>query len=357
LQAMNGSTVDFRHRLSLRYSGAICILFTLGFVVRLFVADGYPLVIALAAVHMGLAVLLYRMVLGGRHPGLEAPLLMALSISAITPMLLITGGVNSQLSSLLVCLPFVAAMIGNKKLPYIVLAAVVVLILGMLVFNEFIVDISGEAITGRKAITRAVWLIVAVSVSTGIGAYFQHAYVELTQKLEQQARVDHLTGLLNRRGLESRLDEELQRQKRTNTSLAVLMLDVDNFKVFNDNYGHAAGDQCLVALAECLAVNTRVEDLLARFGGEEFLVVLINVSPEKAAKAAEKLRRKCTEIQLPGVAESVSVTIGMVVVDASVSADREELIKYADEALYRGKLNGRNQVMCSAALINDTQQL
>jgi len=186
---------------------------------------------------------------------------------------------------------------------------------------------------------------MGVLISTGVGVVFQQAYMELTHKLEDQATLDHLTGLLNRRGLEDRLDEELQRQKRTNTSMALLMLDVDNFKQFNDKYGHAAGDRCLVALAKCLGENTRGEDLLARFGGEEFLIVLINVEPDRAARAAEKLRQSCAAIKLPGIVEPVSVTIGFVCVEPTDTVSRETLIKFADDALYRGKLNGRNQVM------------
>jgi len=349
---MSDVRLELRHHLALKYSAALCILIIVGLGFRLVFADEYPIVIAWSAAHVVLALLLYGMVRSARYPRFEAPLLLALSFSTLVPLMLVTGGVNSQLTSLLVCFPFVAALLGNRGLPLIVFMAVVALILGMLAFNDIIIDMSGEAVTGWKVMARAAWLVIAVFLSTVIGSYFQHAYIELTRKLEEQATIDHLTGLLNRRGLETRLDEELKRQKRTDTPLALLMLDVDNFKLFNDTYGHAAGDQCLVALAECLGENTRGEDLLARFGGEEFLVVLINVTRKQAELAAEKLRQTCSEIRLPGVAESVSVTIGMVSVDASTSVDREALIKYADDALYRGKLNGRNQVMSSISVVS-----
>lgn len=341
---MTDSSLDLRHKLALKFSVAICILLALGFVVRLFVATDYPIVIVIALVNVGLALFLHRMISGARYPHLEAPLLLAISVWTLVPLLLITGGVNSQLTSLLICCPIIAALLGGRKLPFIVFAVVTILILGMYAFNDLIVDISGEQISGYKALARAVWLIMGVLISTGVGVVFQQSYLELTHRLDEQATMDHLTGLLNRRGLEDRLDEELQRQKRTNTSLALLMLDVDNFKHFNDEYGHAAGDRCLVALAKCLGENTRGEDLLARFGGEEFLVVLINVAPEQAALAAEKLRQSCALIKLPGIVEPVSVTIGYVCVEAAQTVSREALIKFADDALYRGKLNGRNQV-------------
>jgi diguanylate cyclase (GGDEF)-like protein len=342
---MTDSDLDLRHRLAVTYSVAICILLAMGLILRIFVASQYPVVVIFAVINLVLALLLCRLVLSARHQPLEGLLLLALSIFALVPLLLVTGGVNSQLTSVLVCFPFIAALLGNRKLPFITLAVIVILILGMLALNDVVVDISGDAISGWKVVTRAAWLITSVLIATAVGSYFQRAYIALTHMLETQASVDHLTGLLNRRGLEDRLDRELKRQKRTGTSMALMMLDVDNFKQFNDKYGHEAGDQCLVAVARCLDGNTRAEDLVARFGGEEFVVVLTNVMHEQALVAAEKLRLAVAAIKLADIAEPVNVTIGLVFIGVSEPAAREDLMRYADEALYRGKLNGRNQVV------------
>jgi diguanylate cyclase (GGDEF)-like protein len=341
---MVDSTLDHRHQLAEKFGGALCVLIIIGTGVRGWIV-GYHVVTLIGVMNILLSLLLYRFIRANRHPTLEAPLLVAMSFYTIIPLLLITGGINSQLASLLVCYPILAALLGDRRLPLVTTCIVLVLIVTLLVFNDTIMDITGSIEAGSKTMARGIWLSVGVFIMFYIDIFFQKTYIALTNRLAELATLDHLTGILNRRGLEIRLDEELQRQQRSDAELSLLMIDVDNFKQFNDSYGHAAGDACLKELAACLQKNTRASDLRARFGGEEFLVVLIDADADQAARVAEKLRKCAAGIALPGVQEPVSITIGYVCSNAATAMGREELIRKADRALYKGKENGRNQVV------------
>jgi len=165
------------------------------------------------------------------------------------------------------------------------------------------------------------------------------------KKLKILACRDPLTGLANRREFLDRSGKEESRFSRSGKPFAILMIDVDNFKCVNDTYGHACGDRVLVAISECLRANLRKQDLVARWGGEEFIVLLLESDEAGAIKAAEKIRRSIGELQCTcdGASVSVTATFGVCVHEASFKL--EETIRHADKALYRGKQDGRNRVV------------
>ncbi|WP_144140212.1 sensor domain-containing diguanylate cyclase [Paraburkholderia sp. BCC1884] len=172
--------------------------------------------------------------------------------------------------------------------------------------------------------------------------------------LVRLAATDPLTGLSNRRVLDSRLDEEWRRARRTRQPLSVLFIDVDHFKRFNDTYGHASGDEALIAVTECItAVVRRSIDVVARYGGEEFAVVLPETSVEGALQVAEKIRRRVQNqsiAQSDGEKTAVTVSIGCA---TSVPADGVnvlDLLAAADRQLYAAKAAGRNQVSSTARI-------
>jgi len=165
---------------------------------------------------------------------------------------------------------------------------------------------------------------------------------------EEAAFTDHLTGLANRRRFERQLEREVSRVERFERPFTLLMLDIDNFKNLNDNFGHDAGDEAIRRLSKVLCEGTRGIDLAARIGGEEFAVLLVETSKDVGFEVAERLRMAIKSLEIPragrmtasfGVAECPS--------DAQTAAD---ILKAADVALYEAKRNGRDQVVAVESL-------
>lgn len=158
---------------------------------------------------------------------------------------------------------------------------------------------------------------------------------------EQLSVTDPLTGLLNRRYLEERIAEEIVRSKRHRFSLSLMMLDVDDFKAYNDKFGHPAGDTALRTVAEILKETLRGADVAARYGGEEFAILLPQTSSEEAAQIGERLRRRIEKAEFSG--RNVTVSIGIASCSNEVDSAKD-LISAADVALYSAKNQGRNNV-------------
>jgi diguanylate cyclase (GGDEF)-like protein len=165
--------------------------------------------------------------------------------------------------------------------------------------------------------------------------------------LEQLATRDGLTGLANRRCFDDTLQAEWSRAMRQKQPLSLLMVDVDNFKAYNDAHGHLGGDECLKRIAGAVANEMRANDLVARYGGEEFAVILPNQSLKGAAIVAERIRCRVEQLHLaeqqPG-AQHVTVSIGAATAIASNNTDASALVATADAALYRAKHMGRNRI-------------
>ncbi len=168
------------------------------------------------------------------------------------------------------------------------------------------------------------------------------------QRVKQLAYLDGLTGIFNRRYFESRITEEIERARRFGTSLAVVMVDVDKFKSLNDNFGHLLGDEVLRQVSSLLSRQIRKIDVVCRYGGEEFVVLLPQTSLEQALHVAEKLRHAVEEWQFPGVPRSLSVS-GGVAVFPNHGSTRDDLVKAADTALYAAKEGGRNRILPAEA--------
>jgi diguanylate cyclase (GGDEF)-like protein len=160
-----------------------------------------------------------------------------------------------------------------------------------------------------------------------------------TEEQASEARVDALTGLANRRALEEILAAEISRAQRFAHQLAVVLLDLDRFKEINDSFGHAAGDGMLRAVSRLLTSLARQGDTVARWGGEEFVVVLPETDLAGARRFAERLRRTIEAHAVGDLTTSASCGVATMLPEDSV----EELLGAADQALYRAKSNGRNR--------------
>jgi diguanylate cyclase (GGDEF)-like protein len=171
----------------------------------------------------------------------------------------------------------------------------------------------------------------------------------LADESRRLAMTDGLTGVANRRHFDESLEREWNSARRAGDAMALLMIDVDHFKAFNDACGHQRGDECLQLVARCLSEGIqREEDVLARYGGEEFAAILRTSGPAEAATAAEAFRERVERLRLPHPAAPsgsyVTVSVGVATAIPRPGASPSTLLAAADDALYRSKHMGRNRV-------------
>ncbi|HEY5717227.1 MAG TPA: GGDEF domain-containing protein [Motiliproteus sp.] len=188
-----------------------------------------------------------------------------------------------------------------------------------------------------------VWLLVLLALITGWAALTQ---LTMLMRLYRQAHRDPLTGLANRRSIVSYLQQELAHCRTNKLPLSLMLLDLDKFKRVNDQHGHAAGDEVLKSFAHLLISQSRAEDLVGRYGGEEFLMVLSGTPCQGAHKIAERLRLAChaEQVKVP-TGELLNFTTSIGVAEAQPGEQIEQMLKRVDDALYAAKGGGRDRVV------------
>ncbi len=190
-------------------------------------------------------------------------------------------------------------------------------------------------------------LALAAALATRLARPFAQIVGDVA-RLSRQANTDGLTGLANRRLLAEWLEDELIRATKNDTSVSLVMADIDNFKQINDSFGHQTGDEVLREFAAALTRSVRETDLAARYGGEEFVVVLPGASLVNAARAAEQMRKTAAEVEVRGRnGEIARFTVSFGVAEFPTYANAEALIAAADAALYQAKRGGKNRVATS----------
>jgi diguanylate cyclase (GGDEF)-like protein len=162
------------------------------------------------------------------------------------------------------------------------------------------------------------------------------------RQAERNAHTDALTGLGNRHWMRTMFEREVTRTYHSKKSLCLMMIDVDNFKAFNDRYGHVAGDRVLAAVADALREFLRPTDLVARFGGDEFAVLLPELKVNQARQTAERIRQQVAALSPPSLSTAVTVSIGIAM--RTGDEDVAALVQRADAAMYQAKEGGRNRV-------------
>jgi len=195
-------------------------------------------------------------------------------------------------------------------------------------------------------------IIPALLLMIGIGT-FAVRIVERSfeSKLEKQARTDSLTGLANRRHFDDQLAIEWRRAFRKGGLVSLAMLDIDYFKLYNDNYGHQAGDEVIQQVANCLKMKVqRSSDTVARYGGEEFAIIMVDCTEQEAALFMQRLIISIEELHLlhaySSCSQYITCSLGIATLKATEDVDHSTLIRLADNALYRSKAKGRNN-LCS----------
>jgi two-component system cell cycle response regulator len=188
--------------------------------------------------------------------------------------------------------------------------------------------------------------VIGAAVNAIDRAYDLESAISDRERFQEMARTDALTGCYNRRALFERLEREVERVKRYDQGLALLLVDLDNFKDVNDARGHLAGDGVLRQVGDLLRREARSVDIVARFGGDEFVLVLPETTQEGAVIFAERLRARIGEHDFSeaGAPLFVTVSVGVAAMGAAQSETAEGLIARADRAMYEAKGGGRNQV-------------
>ncbi|MBI5508126.1 MAG: diguanylate cyclase [Deltaproteobacteria bacterium] len=187
---------------------------------------------------------------------------------------------------------------------------------------------------------------IQIGSTTILKFSFQDSVEEDFQRRQyESATRDALTGCFNKKYLLERLPSELASAKRHDKTMALAMMDIDHFKRVNDTYGHPAGDYVLRHVADVMLQTVRADDVLARFGGEEFAMIMRETSPDNAVIAAERIRRRieAAEFVFEGTKIPVTISVGVASWVPGKSDDAQELLALADEFLYKAKRNGRNR--------------
>ncbi len=180
-----------------------------------------------------------------------------------------------------------------------------------------------------------------------ISDQYQQALQEKNETLKEFSLRDALTGLANRRLMMERLNSEVAQAERRQTPFSLALVDIDHFKKINDQYGHNAGDAALVDIGQTLHQGLRGYDLCARWGGEEFLLLMADTSGQNAVEVAVRLRRMIHELTHPGLPAGVRPTVSMGIAEYRFDTPFSETIKRADEALYQAKNTGRDRIVLS----------
>ncbi|MDY6822470.1 MAG: GGDEF domain-containing protein [Thermodesulfobacteriota bacterium] len=198
-----------------------------------------------------------------------------------------------------------------------------------------------EAVNARLEWVRTAILMIGLLWISYIANYIAN----LRRKIKQLASHDALTDVYNRREIFEILEREKAFSDRSGYPFSLCILDLDNFKIINDTYGHQAGDAVLKSFARVLKENIRSEDYVGRYGGEEFLVVFVNFEyRDNSTSRVQRLLKVTNQIKFPDISESLDVTVSIGVAAYQPEESIDDIILRADEALYRAKANGKNRI-------------
>ncbi len=198
--------------------------------------------------------------------------------------------------------------------------------------------------------TDELWARIRVGLRT---AKLQKDLMDTQKALEYEAIHDPLTGCLNRRGILERLKEELERFQRTGEQLCVGMCDLDHFKKINDTYGHQTGDDVLKGFVQIIRSQLRPYDQIGRLGGEEFLILIPDITEVYARSALERLNKKVQDTEIETCTGKIKITVSMGGIIVKEKIDIDSIIKRTDDALYKAKERGRNRVCFYEELLNE----
>lgn len=276
-------------------------------------------------------------------------LLLAILTASLLLLSGYAGGISSPLLVLFPLVPLLTALMFGKFPAWSACIIVVLVIIsfylgGISTIENYEMYHTDEL---RDRLT-TFWIIFGTLATTAFATFFHEENLTLNRALVQQALIDYLTGLPNKRAIEERLRRESAVAKRTGGWISVLMLDIDFFKLYNDKHGHAKGDECLTLIAQTLqATLKRQDDFIGRYGGEEFIVLLPETNPEATKQIAERMRVAIANLSDTNpdiISKPITITLGCFSTTGDHIFKMDDLVSRADQALYKGKRAGRNCV-------------
>ncbi len=278
----------------------------------------------------------------------HATLVVVCGFITLIPLMIISGGVNSQFSVVLPIIPVMVCLLSSARAAWYSTAVIFALVIAMRSLEAYLPNMTLEQVDMQKTNARAFWLCITTLLSATFAHEFYRLSRKLGNKLQHQASVDALTGLFNRGALLERLEAEIAQRQEKQQWLTVMMVDADKFKLINDSYGHLVGDECLRQIAAVLERSIRKHvDVVGRYGGEEFVLLLPDADQSAARRIAQLLLEGVRNIEMVvnEHALPLTVTIGYVSQPIHEHCTLEGLISAADQALYAGKQTGRDKAV------------
>ena len=261
------------------------------------------------------------------------------------------GGLNALTLSFAVGFPvFFTLLLGPQHTIFgAAAAAVLVLVLSYAPIADIQLWLIGEAlpvspaVLNKRCCMEGLFAALMCSAATHTIARQNQA---MHDKLNRDAVFDNLTGIPNRRAFDKQINNEIERARRVKTPLSVIVFDIDDFKMYNDSYGHQAGDRAIQAVARAIdSVCVRSSDFVARYGGEEFVALLPSTTNDRAEILASKIRSKLRRMKNSPIADQeITLSAGIAVMNGEPKVDSDELFRRADQALYESKRNGKDRI-------------
>lgn len=307
-----------------------------------------------------LLILILSMLRSGRSPRLCAQILCGAAAYVYAVLGILNGGLSAPSTMWYASIPVLSMLLlgGRTGVYWTLLSVAIILAYAVAEGAGFTFGHEvGPAGARLLALSGLVGLVVCVSmlvyVLKNIERNTNLALSEANRCLQLQAATDGLTGILNRRGFDQVLQDEWRRHHTASAPLTLILIDVDLFKQYNDEFGHLAGDDCLRAIASVIQLDVRrTEDYAARFGGEEFAIIMPNASAAVGEATANHIRLRIKSLSIPNprswIDRSVTISVGSATMTPSDAETHVDLLREADRALYRAKENGRDRAVHSA---------
>jgi len=254
-----------------------------------------------------------------------------------------SGGVNNTGALWIYSQPAVVLFLYGLRKGIVVLALFTLILVGILFLPDNILLTTFYTFEYKVRLLLVFILDIALTAAYEYSTENLFAKMKLlTEELTHIAEEDQLTQLRNRRGVHHQMERIYEQSKRDKTTMSLIMCDIDYFKEVNDRYGHEAGDKVLIDIANVIKNTIRRTDIAARWGGEEFLIVLPKTNKKEAYTVAEKIRKNILELLVMHEKSQIKVTLSAGVVDSKQTSGVDQLVKLADNYMYEAKTSGRN---------------